>query len=90
MPEAAAASAVQVRVLAARDPHGGIELAQAKAPDGSLVIASGHFLPEGCTNLQEVRLPLRVSRCMLVLPKVAVSQRCHVFQCAGSPTSSDA
>lgn len=43
-------------MLAARDPHGAIELAQARAPDGSLVIASGQFLPEGCTNLQEVQL----------------------------------
>ncbi len=52
----------QVRVLAARDPHGGIELAQAKAPDGSLVVASGHFLPEGCSDLQEVR-PAAQHRC---------------------------
>ena len=44
----------QVRVLAARDPHGDIGLLQARAPDGSLVIASGAFLPGGCTRLQEI------------------------------------
>lgn len=46
--------AAQVRVLTARDPHGSIELAQARASDGSLVIASGHFLPEDCRDLTEI------------------------------------
>lgn len=46
--------AAQVRVLTARDPHGSIELAQARASDGSLVIAGGHFLPEDCRDLTEI------------------------------------
>ena len=45
---------LQVRVLAARDPHGSIQLAQARTSDGSLVIASGRFLPEGCHDLTEI------------------------------------
>ena len=45
---------LQVRVLAARDPHGSIQLAQARASDGSLVIATGRFLPEGCHDLTEI------------------------------------
>lgn len=43
-----------VRVLAARDPHGGTKLTQARAADGSLVIASGDVFPKGCTRLEEV------------------------------------
>lgn len=42
-------------MLAARDPHGSVQLAQARASDGSLVIASGQYLPEGCRDLTEIR-----------------------------------
>ena len=44
----------QVRVLAARDAHGDIGLRQARGADGSLVIASGPFLPAGCSALEDI------------------------------------
>lgn len=44
-----------MRVLAARDPHGHFPLVEGRTPAGSLIIASGTFMPEGCTEVIEIR-----------------------------------
>lgn len=45
---------MQARVLAARDQGGDIGLVQGRTRNGSLLIASGDFLPEGCTGVQDI------------------------------------
>jgi hypothetical protein len=44
----------QVRVLAARDPRGDIKLWQGRADNGSLVIGSGEYVPQGVNSLVQI------------------------------------